>query len=150
MKGLLFKRKRNSFIRSVNELIQIIEIQKYSFLIDEKEVFTINIGLINLSVFDKVFLKMPSINYCEGIINFNVGELLNNFDGRTINKYWIVENQKKLFEQIQTIIVNNIVGFFDQIENNSDIIDFLEKNNIVSKNTPAIKMQLEEIRKITS
>jgi len=144
--SVFFKKNKLSFIRKVNNIIQILEVQKYTFKIEGHDAFTINIGLVLPDTFQKVFGKNVTPSVSEGVIYFNLGELLNNFNGRVINKHWVLKDEQKLTLELQSLFVEKVIPFFDTMNTPKAIAAFAEQNKIISKSTTSVKMQLDELK----
>jgi|GEM_PF-2767601 len=144
--SVFFKKNKLSFIREVNDIIQILEVQKYTFKIEGQTAFTINIGLVLPNTFQKVFGKTVTPSVSEGVIYFNLGELLNDFNGRVINKHWVLKDEGKLKSELKSIFAEKVVPFFNSIDTPDAIISFVEEKKIISKSTSSVKMQLDELK----
>lgn len=140
-----FEKKGLTYFKKAKHFIQIIEIQKYSFKIENNIAFTINVGIIAPQIFQKSFGQNHTFSSAEGIIHFNIGELISNFDGRIINKYWLLSNQALLSSELKEIIKVDILPFLNSIENNNDAIKYISKNNILSKSIGGTKTQIDAL-----
>lgn len=141
-----FKKNKSSFIKEINDVLQILEIQKYTFKIDGQSAFTIKIGLVVPNTFQKVFGTTVTPSVSKGVIYFNVGELLNDFNGRVINKHWVLNGETKLKLELESLFTEKVIPFFNSIDTPKAILAFAEQNKIVSKSTSAVKRQLEELK----
>ena len=140
-----FRKSKLSFIREVNDIVQILEVQKYTFKIEGHSLFTINVGLIIPNTFLKVFGRATTPSVSEGVVYFNIGELINDFNGRVINKHWVLKDEETLKSELKDIFVEKVMPFFDSINTPHTIVGFVKQNKIVSKSTNSVKMQLDSI-----
>lgn len=143
--SLNFKKKNILFIREVNGIIQILELQKYNFEIENKKVVTLNVGLVLPAIFKKVFNRPVSPTVSEGAIYFNIGELLNNFNGKVINKHWTLNNEDHILQEFEAFFENHLIPFLNVVNSPTEIAVFARNNKVVSKSTLSVKMQLEEL-----
>ncbi len=140
-----FKKSKVSFVRKVNDIVQILEVQKYTFKIEGNNVFTINMGIIIPDTFLKVFGRATTPSVSEGVVYFNIGELINDFNGRVINKHWVLKDEDTLKSELKDVFEEKVMPFFDSINTPHAIVEFVKHNKIVSKSTNSIKMQLDSI-----
>ncbi|MFN8291205.1 MAG: DUF4304 domain-containing protein [Chitinophagaceae bacterium] len=133
LKPLGFKMKGNNFYRKLQDLGQIINVQKSSFYSKEHIKFTINTGLFIPEYWLTFYTyhngeipDYPTEPICA--IRQRIGKLKYNTD-----KWFDIEMSTNIAElKSETIdnILNHIVPYFEKAKTKADVIQLLEDGNI--------------------
>ncbi|SNR75242.1 protein of unknown function [Maribacter sedimenticola] len=130
LKPLGFKKKSNNFYKGLSEFGHIINIQKTMFGSKDRISFTVNTGLFS-NVFWKARFnfknesnppKYPTEPVC--VVRKRIGQFLDGND----KWYEIEENTDttKIKHELVHVLKTKILPFFSKVDNDFNLIDFLE------------------------
>jgi len=132
LKPLGFKKKGNNFYRRLQDLGQIINIQKSSFYSKEHISFTINTGLfipeywlIFYSYHNGEIPDYPTEPVCA--IRQRIGKLKYNID-----KWFDIESATDIIElkkEMTDSVLNYIVPYFERTKSKADVLQLLQNEN---------------------
>jgi hypothetical protein len=127
-----FRKKGTTWNRHNNDIVEVIDIQKGRIKKDGSVDFTVNIGLWIEDVWklcwDKPTLKFVKEEDC--FPRFRIGFLLDNYNTKFIDKWWVLTEEDMLFsgEQIQSVINQEVLPFYKKCNNMSDVLSFVGSN----------------------
>lgn len=142
-----FKKSGAGFYKVVGDVIQVVELQKYTFEVDGHKILNIRLGIVVPHLFQKAFKMEPDLGAHDGIINFYVDELMRNFEKKKgASKFWAIDDSFDA-EDFKKSILDHVLPFFEKVHDLDSVIHFIETTDFLSKKFPATTMQLEELKK---
>ncbi|CAM3470598.1 DUF4304 domain-containing protein [Flavobacterium chungbukense] len=132
-----FKKQGNNFNKKINNLVQVINIQKSRQNQEDNVSFTINIGFFDIEIYLENSSQIPKfIHDYDCQIRFRIGSVVHG------NDYWYELTQKTKKEDLEIEIhydlTNSLIPIFEKVIDLNHLKDFILKNEVVQITTTAI------------
>jgi len=137
-KGIGFKKSNLNFSRTVNDIVQCVNVQRSQWNHTDRVLFTLNLGLYNDELFRKLKCKTESPKFIREVNCFawvRSGHLIYKHD------YWYELSSDVSYEQLRTQLENDINGhiipLFNELNSLNSLIE-LFRIDFYSRKFPLI------------
>jgi hypothetical protein len=122
-----FKKEGNILIsRPSEDIWKLLEIKKYTFKFDNKEIYTVDLAIFLPKIYKKAMINLPKrIVVSDGIISFNIYESTNGFNGKKINQHFFIDDMEILKIEISKALEQSSL-FFQSINSLVDVKSFFD------------------------
>ncbi|MDX3775553.1 DUF4304 domain-containing protein [Chromatiaceae bacterium AAb-1] len=124
-----FKKKDLTWSKSKDGVVQVIDFQLSRFSTDEKEDFTINLGVFDPLVWKKCWAKEPPkfIREEDCFPRIRIGQLLNGFSKESTDHWWMCSaktNEDELGKEIDNLLEEKCLPFLGDMLDCHEVIKF--------------------------
>lgn len=129
----IFTNRKNEFF------VFCIQIQKYSFKMNDKRPYTFNFSIICPELYKIIFSQeLYKIRPEIGIVDLRPYEFLKSFDFE-YKEFWFVEDFYSDWEELKSLFIDIVIPFFQNISTYRDLYNF-----IIDKNVKLLGLQKQQ------
>lgn len=137
-----FVKERKAFVDYTNpDFYLILEPQKFSFKIERKECFTLNIGIYIPAIYKLIFTEPKDLIAANGIVDSRMDEIIRITTTKRLTNYYVYDDLENLKIDLYQDFRDHIFPFFSQMKTLSDIHDFVETHNLLCNKIGIVPLQ---------